>query len=221
MLSNATMTPNEAVNALEQELGISKGFLASLMNTDVDDWSFVIKLHALAEAALTHLITIALGREELREVFAEIPMGNVGRGKIGIGQRLNLIEARLAKFLAALGRMRNRFAHRPQSVNDRIEQFVDSIPQHERDSFERTLAYFTDEGSVIIEIAGQTWDVLTFTRNNPKFAVWLSATVAIGTIYIQKESEAEHRKHYELMAEFFVAMVRNRPTEGPFAPRLD
>jgi hypothetical protein len=214
------MRADEAVRALEQELGITEGFLTSLMNTDVDDWSFVIKLHALTEAALTHLITIALGREELRDFFAEMQMGHARRGKIGIARRLSLIDDRLVKFIMALGRIRNRFAHRPHSVGDRIEQFVDSIPVSERDSFWRTLAYFGD-GDTVINVAGNTVDILTFTRNNPKFAVWLSATVAVGTIYIQKESEAQRRQHQQLMVDFYEAMVRNRPSEGPFAPRSD
>lgn len=39
---------------LESKIGVKSGFFASLL--EEDDWSFVIKLHALFEAACTHLL---------------------------------------------------------------------------------------------------------------------------------------------------------------------
>lgn len=49
----------EAVEELVKELGLPEGFYAELLGED--DWSFIIKLHALMEAAVTGLIVAALG----------------------------------------------------------------------------------------------------------------------------------------------------------------
>lgn len=70
------------INTLETEIGIASGFFERLLQ-DGDDWSFVIKLHALAEAALTHLLTAAVGREELSDLFSSLPMADSRRGKLG------------------------------------------------------------------------------------------------------------------------------------------
>jgi hypothetical protein len=60
---------HEAREEFERALGIRKGFIGDLAHED--DWSFVIKSHALFEGALTHLLTTTLDRNELKEVFAQ------------------------------------------------------------------------------------------------------------------------------------------------------
>lgn len=127
------------INELEKEIGIPPGFLASLLNDGSDDWSFVIKLHTVAEAALTHLLTAALRREELADLFASLPMSDSKRGKIAIAARLNLIDRNRAAFFRALGRIRNRFAHDVKNVGLRIEDFARSLPQHEEEQFWKDL----------------------------------------------------------------------------------
>lgn len=108
------------VKALEAEIGVAAGFLESLLN-DGDDWSFIIKVHALAEAALTDLVTAAVGREELRDLFASLSMGDTRRGKVAVANRLRLLETGGVVFLRALGRIRNQFVHDVKNVGHRIE----------------------------------------------------------------------------------------------------
>jgi integrase len=62
------------VRQLQKEIGISEGFLEALAS-EGDDWSFVIKLSALMEGALTHLLTETIGRQELRDAFAHLDLG--------------------------------------------------------------------------------------------------------------------------------------------------
>jgi hypothetical protein len=50
----------ESLEALELDLGLPKGFCVKLI--EEDDWSFVIKLHALLENAVSELITRACVR---------------------------------------------------------------------------------------------------------------------------------------------------------------
>ena len=62
----------DTVKKLETEIGVTPGFLERLL-TDGDDWSFVIKVHAVAETALTHLLTAGVGRKELRGMCCNFP----------------------------------------------------------------------------------------------------------------------------------------------------
>ena len=50
-----------AVAELEQGIGLQNGFFIRLVAED--DWSFVIKIHALYEAAVTKLITEKVGEK--------------------------------------------------------------------------------------------------------------------------------------------------------------
>lgn len=54
----------ERVTELEGAFGLPKGFIQGLLKED--DWSFVIKLHALIEASVAHMLTARLG-ENLSE----------------------------------------------------------------------------------------------------------------------------------------------------------
>src|SRR5262245_52386097 len=81
---------HEHARALQQEIGIDQFFLENLFN-EPDDWSFVIKLNALVEATLTHLLTETLGRPELRTAFANTDLANIRSGKLVFADALGLL----------------------------------------------------------------------------------------------------------------------------------
>jgi hypothetical protein len=78
---NLAMEQNE-INELEIDLGVDVGFFESLLNED--DWSFVIKLHALLEAATGHLLVEHFDDKRLEEVIAHLEMSNQRTGKIAL-----------------------------------------------------------------------------------------------------------------------------------------
>ena len=45
---------DEGIVEFEKKLGVPSGFVKKLL--DEDDWSFIIKLHALFEASCAHLL---------------------------------------------------------------------------------------------------------------------------------------------------------------------
>jgi len=55
------------------------------------DWSFVIKLHALLETAVSQLLVHALGGEELVDVFSALEMSNIKTGKLAFVKTLGLL----------------------------------------------------------------------------------------------------------------------------------
>jgi hypothetical protein len=65
----------EAAGEIEKELGLPNNFLWNLRNED--DWSAIIKLHALLETAVTHLLVRFFGRDELEDVFATMELGTL------------------------------------------------------------------------------------------------------------------------------------------------
>ncbi len=54
---------DDLVVDLERRIGLPEGFFAHLL--DENDWSFIIKLHALFEAACTHMLLFHFQEPEL------------------------------------------------------------------------------------------------------------------------------------------------------------
>lgn len=121
------------VSALEAEIGVPSGFLERL-GTESDDWSFVIKVHALAEAAVTRLLTAAVGDEGSRDRFASLPMGS-RKGRLALAAQHHLMDHGRVTFFRALGRVRNWFVHDVRNVGLRIEDFAQSLGPDERIGF--------------------------------------------------------------------------------------
>jgi len=64
----------QVLDSLEDRLGLTRGFCERLASED--DWSFLIKLSALLETALTEAVTRMLNRPELEEPFSLLPLGD-------------------------------------------------------------------------------------------------------------------------------------------------
>jgi hypothetical protein len=60
----------DSIGRLESDCGLPEGFCVNLLQED--DWSFVIKMHSLLETAVSQLLTNALGRNELADIFAAL-----------------------------------------------------------------------------------------------------------------------------------------------------
>jgi hypothetical protein len=191
----------EMARTLERRLGLKQHFLEDLMN-EADDWSFVIKVHAFIEAALGHLILVALDRPQLEKFVRELPVS--GRtGKVALAESMNLLSKPVATFINNLGQIRNRFAHRPHNVDLRIEELVNTSNKEKKSAW-RDLCSFRDE---LIKQHGAKHDVAATMMDNPRAAVWVSALHTAGVITenafrieSQRSTEEQLRKDLEQIA---------------------
>lgn len=71
---------SKAILELESKIGVPENFFRNF--NDADDWSFVIKLHALFEAACSHLLLFHFKEPDLSEVFSRLELSNKTTGKI-------------------------------------------------------------------------------------------------------------------------------------------
>src|SRR5262249_32739677 len=95
-----------------------------------DDWSFIIKAHALIDAVLTHMLVAAVRKEELRNRFAKMGL----REKLRFATDLKLITRRELACIEALSDIRNLLAHDVTYAQFRVDEWVKALPpdQHER-----------------------------------------------------------------------------------------
>jgi hypothetical protein len=128
---------------LETRLNIPVEYTASLMSGN--DWMFIVKLHALIETALNHVIPIRLGVPSLESIIERLETSNAKSGKIAFARRLGLLPTEAAKFIQYLSELRNTCAHLPRTYNFNLRDHVAALaPKPKRDWLEKVnfkLAY--------------------------------------------------------------------------------
>ena len=77
------MEIDEGILDLESKMGVRNGFFETLRDAG-DDWSFVIKLHALIEAACTHLLLYHLEEPVLSEAISRLDLSSRPVGKVAM-----------------------------------------------------------------------------------------------------------------------------------------
>ncbi len=103
----------EAIIDIENRLNLPDGFVVGL--TSQDDWSFVVKAHALLEAALTELVVAGLRDPRVSDFVERLNVGGKA-GKLSLAERLNLLDADNRKFVDRFGELRNTVLHKVANV---------------------------------------------------------------------------------------------------------
>jgi hypothetical protein len=73
---------------LEASIGVEQGFFERLQCEH--DWSFVIKLHAVFEATVTHLLAYHFQEQALSDLLARLELSNKTTGKLAFLKALGL-----------------------------------------------------------------------------------------------------------------------------------
>jgi len=115
----------EGVLELESKVSVRPGFFAALL--DEDDWSFVIKLHALFEAACTHLLLFHFKEPQLAEVISRLELSNKTTGKVAFLSNLELLGKEARRLIAELSELRNRLVHDVRSAGFSLVDMVGKL----------------------------------------------------------------------------------------------
>lgn len=107
---------------LEAKIGVRENFFKDLLAED--DWSFVIKLHALFEAACTHLLLFHFKEPDLTDIFARLELSNKTTGKIAFLGKLELLGKDNRRLVAALSEMRNSLVHDVRNAEFLLAEMV-------------------------------------------------------------------------------------------------
>jgi hypothetical protein len=162
---------------MEAELNLPPSFCEVILQGD--DWSLVIKLHALMEAVVTGLLSDRIGGSqkipELHNVLARHPM----RGKLSLAESLGLFtdsEGRLIRLLSAL---RNMLVHNISYVSFNLTDHLRTLDISKLDKFVQ--AVFPGIGSVSSLSRG-------YILRNPKLALWESSLLTLATLTATRDT---------------------------------
>lgn len=178
------------LRAYESELGLPDGFLDRLVSEE-DDWSFVIKAHALVEATITHLLTAAVDAR-LRGVFERLELSNSQTGKAVFAEKLGLIGEAERKFIRWFSELRNSLVHDVRNVTFTFETYLERLDKNQRSVFSDAVSGFLDAGP----LRDQYKDL---TVKHPQVAVW-TATIQVLTKALSEARQAKARAILREMA---------------------
>lgn len=183
----------KAVEEMETTLGIKRGFLTALVNED--DWSFVIKLHALVEAALTHILTLSSARPEMESIYARLDTSDPVTGKIAFASKLGLLTKTHVRFICELSKQRNKLVHDIRNVGSTLQAHVATLDKHQRRSFACDVAL---DRTGAFELGDKVVSFEQFVLENPKVGFWLGAMALLEVIYLQKSRLTVHAEYTAL-----------------------
>jgi hypothetical protein len=168
------------VAKLEKTLKLPDGFCERLR--DEDDWSFVIKLHALIEAAVTHLLVIKLGHETLMPIFARLGLGQAQTGKLAFAHRLELLDSRERGFVRWLSEVRNQVVHDVRNVAFDLAEHVKRLDANQKKKFLKVVIDPPDGASPLDDKAFGAIAQLA------KPMVWRTGLFVVAVIQLQAEN---------------------------------
>jgi hypothetical protein len=213
-LSDGSELLNERVRKLEVELSLPTGFMERLK--DEDDWSFIIKAHALLEALLTHLIVTVLDREELRNPIASLNVVGSRTGKVVFAVALGALGDSEARFIQRLTGLRNRLVHDVSKVSFSLTDYVEKLEDGQCREFVKEVAYpFLQMKSDDAELLGA---LKTLTLKLPKFMIWSSMSIAAHVLFATKDAYAEKITDSQLLATMLTALKTSAREHKPDRP---
>jgi hypothetical protein len=168
----------KAVALMEHELAITPGFLVGLVNED--DWSFVIKVSALIEATVTHLVVARLATPEIADTFSRLSM-NGRSGKQAFARALGLLSKHEVRFIEEISSVRNTFAHDPRSASTSLDAYLRDLAPERRSAFISSVGRLLtgEKLAESITIDGTPVRVLDMVTAVPKVMIWMAAMLFI------------------------------------------
>lgn len=170
------------VDEFEERLGLPRGFYTQLLNED--DWSFIIKISALIEAACTHILSYKFRHPELEDSFSFLEQGNRKTGRVALLKRTDALYDDQAKVLYSLAELRNSLAHNVKNTNFKFDEYVNELDKNQKEKFVNDFGSGVKDEIVIGDVVVKK---ATFVLENPKLAIWLTCHEIIACLYIEIE----------------------------------
>ena len=180
----------DKLESLQKSLGLPPNFAATL--SDDDDWSFVVKLNALFEAALTELICVRLGHNEIREPISRLDIGDTRRGKVIFASKLGLLDGDQNRFIQWLYELRNYLAHDIKTtVGFNLKKYVDNLCPKDKKHYANALKGVSPPDSAF---------------SKPKDAVFVMAVVHLALIEIDISISLKRTEEVEVLRSMVAAL---------------
>jgi hypothetical protein len=184
-----TLENTEITLELDSMLGVKKTFFNDLLKED--DWSFIIKLHALFEAVCTHLLLYHFKEPELSDIFNRLELSSQSTGKIVFLERLGFIGKEKRRFIVTLSELRNDLVHNVHNCEFSLDKMIQSYDSKALKEFaisfspiESMLRRAEKNPKLKLKLPGnmQVDSLIKRAKSNPKFHIWFGAFQVLSSI---------------------------------------
>jgi len=209
---------------------LPEGFYFKLLEDD--DWSFVIKLHSLIEAAISYSLSESIkiafskyhpdGKINLTKVFSLLETSNKNTGKLAFLKALDIPYSKYRGFVLHLSQMRNKMIHNVSNVSMTIKEYYASLETDKEDF--RDKMTFTIYGKV--EFKNEKLDKNQLFDLNPKIAIWYNSLECILELYslvknfelankiedLDKQKAEKDKKFFEKLSPIIATYLESKNT---------
>jgi hypothetical protein len=198
---------------ITRRLGLTQSPLHSLASDD--DWTFVIKMHALIEAALNHLLMVRLNDPKLSEIVAKLPTNDEKKGKLAFIKTYDLLREDCRLFVRLFSKIRNNAVHDVKSFDLNLTKYVAAVEDKEKPNWKRafsswwvpgfpdpehpTVAQHEEAGRYHFETA----------LDDPRLSIFQSCIHILSQAHLQ-EMNAERRRREPIEAKLTAAGLADR-----------
>jgi hypothetical protein len=181
---------------IRRTVGIPHSLLHSLESDD--DWTFVIKMHAIVEAALNHLLMTRLNNPRVNDVIAKLATNDRRKGKIAFIKAYDLLPENSCLFVQVLSEVRNTAVHNPKNFNLDLTKYVAELKEDQRPKWKRALSSwwvpFPDpqhEAAAQHEAAGKR--EFESALDNPRHSIFSSCIHILASAQVEQMNSEKRR----------------------------
>lgn len=156
---------NSSVEDLHNRVGLPSEFFKKLTEED-DDWSFIVKGHALIEAAMNDLLVNALGKKSLEKFIARKQLVAF---KLPMAKDLGLVASYLEGLIRIFSDLRNICVHHAQNLTFSLKAHIDSL-----DNASDFIKVTTGDHFFVIDV--------DTVRSNPRLVLAKLLEAVLGTL---------------------------------------
>jgi len=176
---------DQGIVDLQNKIGLKEDFFKNLLNED--DWSFVIKLHALIEAIVTSLLVFHFNEKKLTQIFSRLELSNKTTGKLAFLKETGLLGDDNIKYINSLSELRNKLVHNIENCNIELINFVERLDKNQLKKFATYMRPSESVVRVIVEMGhdenldkdlirqSEIKSLIDFAKKEPKTHIWLGA----------------------------------------------
>lgn len=195
---------------LQEKIGLPENFFKELLKED--DWSFVIKLHALIEGVCTSLLVFHFNDPKLQGIFSQLELSNTTTGKLTFLKETELLGTENRRYISSLSQLRNKLVHDIKHYKIDLKKMISDFDKNQKKNFAisfspletimrkfQELPFSKKEENKNLKNQSDVNNLINRAISDPKFHIWLGAYHVLVSIvdmhgfsdYIQAERAEE------------------------------
>ncbi len=174
----------QSASDIEDALEVNRGFFSDLL--EEDNWSFVVKAHALLEAAVSQLLAEHID-QSLKPVFDSLELSNLTSGKLAFLKPLDLLAVAERKFIKEFSQLRNKLVHNINKVQFTFSEHLSSLDKNQTTAFTDWIVFFAKSEK-------QIGYYRRMVRDDPQVVLWLGTLVLVTHCVSMKIATNEGQK---------------------------